>query len=912
MKLLGKRTAAALSLAITAGIITAALPKAQAQSANGYFSYIFDPVGVAAALFGNEVKANNNALLATETWSGQAGDNNWSSNLNWDGVGGAGADDDLVFPLEPLGGFPSHNDFANGTRFRSILIQGGGYAITGNRILLTAGLSSTETSSQDPSFAPNITLDANQTFNSTSGDLDLNGAINLGGHTLNVSTGSQNNIFFNGDFNGTGNLNLAGNATIIGNASTFGPTEIDSHRLSVNSPGVLGSVNLNGGALQGTGTVGAITANAANGGDIRPGLNNGSQAGSTGILTTTGASVLNAATTLEIHMFGATAGTQLDQLRVSGNNINLGGADLDLIVGFTPIIGQQFTIVSQQGAGDLTGQFAQGSTVNSGGQIFTITYTVNGVVLTYQGTTLVWDGSSSSSWSTAANWDVNIAPAGGSAGTDLIFPAGAQNLNNSNNVGGLQLGSIQFTGAGYQIFGNQITLADGISDTSNGDNTFDPDLIFSANQTFSKPGTGSFTMFGDLNMGLFGLTVDTTSTMSIPSNILGTNTSAAHIAVTKNGTGTLGLTGSGNNYLGQTRVNAGTLIIGSNSALGATQNTDIDRTVIASGSTLRIATTNYQSNEKFELSGAGVSGQGAIFSTSCVTCILHGDIEMLSATTINIGTNNSLSLNGNIFSGSTLTKTGAGTLVFNAGAINFVGTTVVNGGQIIVNGLQQNSPVSLNSGTVGGSGTIGALSGTGTVAPGTSAGILTVNGTANLSSTILNIELGGPTPGTQYDRLNVTGAANLGAGTSSLNGSTLNGFAPTVGQQFTIIQATGGVTGTFAQGNTITFGGTTFNITYNANSVVLTVVSAAPGVVVSGRVLASLNGRGVRGAVVTLTDPNGIPRNVHTGPNGVYRFEAVPTGVTYLVSVQSRRFDFEQRILQVFDEVAGFDLIALQ
>jgi len=905
-------TIIALSLAIITGFSSAALPIAQAQTANGYFSYIFAPVGVAASLFKNEVKASNNALLATETWSGQAGDNNWTSNLNWDGVGGAGADDDLVFPLEPLGGFPSHNDFANGTRFRSILIQGGGYAITGNRILLTAGISSTESANQVPSFSPNITLDANQTFNSTFGDLDLNGAINLGGHTLNVSTGAQNNIFFNGDFNGTGNLNLAGNATIIGNGSAFGPTEIDSHRLSVNSPGVLGSVNLNGGALQGTGSVGAITANAANGGEIRPGLNNGSQAGSTGILTTTGASVLNAATTLEIHMFGTTAGTQFDQLRVSGNNINLGGANLDLIVGFTPNIGQQFTIVSQQGAGDLTGQFAQGATINESGHIFAISYTVNGVVLTYQGTTLVWDGSSNSSWGTAANWDASIAPSNASAGTDLVFPAGAQNLNNSNNIGGLQLGSIQFTGSGYQIFGNQITLAEGISDTSNGDNTFDPDLIFSANQTFAKPGSGIFTMFGDLNMGLFGLTVDTASTVSIPSNILGTNTSAGHIAVTKNGTGTLGLTGPGNNYLGQTRVNAGTLIIGSNAALGATQNTDIDRTVIASGSTLRIASTNYQSNEKFEINGAGVSGQGAIFSTTCVTCILNGDIEFLSNTTINIANvGNALSLNGNIFSGSTLTKTGAGTLVFNAGAINFVGTTVVNGGTIIVNGFQQNSPVSLNSGTVGGSGTIGGLSGSGTVAPGTSAGILTVNGTANLSSTILNIELSGPTPGTQHDRLNVTGAVNLGAGTSSLNGSTLNGFAPTVGQQFTIIQATGGVTGTFAQGNTIIFGGTTFNITYNANSVVLTAVSAASGVVVSGRVLTSLNGRGVRGAVVTLTDPNGIARNVHTGPNGVYRFEAVPTGVTYLVSVQSRRFSFQQRVLQVFDEVAGFDLIAL-
>ena len=36
---------------------------------------------------------------STETWNGNANDNDWQSNLNWDGIGGAGTDDDLIFPF---------------------------------------------------------------------------------------------------------------------------------------------------------------------------------------------------------------------------------------------------------------------------------------------------------------------------------------------------------------------------------------------------------------------------------------------------------------------------------------------------------------------------------------------------------------------------------------------------------------------------------------------------------------------------------------------------------------------------------------------------------------------------------------------------------------------------------------------
>jgi hypothetical protein len=52
------------------------------------------------------------------------------------------------------------------------------------------------------------------------------------------------------------------------------------------------------------------------------------------------------------------------------------------------------------------------------------------------------------------------------------------------------------------------------------------------------------------------------------------------------------------------------------------------------------------------------------------------------------------------------------------------------------------------------------------------------------TSSVLNVELGGLTQGTQYDWINVQGAANL-AGT--LNVTSYNGYVPTTGSEYTFL-----------------------------------------------------------------------------------------------------------------------------
>ncbi|MBK7392038.1 MAG: hypothetical protein IPI64_01915 [Chloracidobacterium sp.] len=86
----------------------------------------------------------------------------------------------------------------------------------------------------------------------------------------------------------------------------------------------------------------------------------------------------------------------------------------------------------------------------------------------------------------------------------------------------------------------------------------------------------------------------------------------------------------------------------------------------------------------------------------------------------------------------------------------------------------------------------------------------------------------------------------------------------------------------------------------------------AADVSISGRVTTA-EGRGIRNAVMTLTDLNGNPRNVIAGVNGYYRFDAVETGQTYVLSIRSRRFQFDNptRVISVVDNIYGEDFSAV-
>src|SRR5436305_1916518 len=69
--------------------------------------------------------------------------------------------------------------------------------------------------------------------------------------------------------------------------------------------------------------------------------------------------------------------------------------------------------------------------------------------------TRIWNGSVSSAWSNAANWNGGV-PANGD---DLVFPKGVTNTTSTNDLpAGLVVHSITVNMSGYRIGGNAIAL----------------------------------------------------------------------------------------------------------------------------------------------------------------------------------------------------------------------------------------------------------------------------------------------------------------------------------------------------------------------------------------------------------------------------------------------------------------------
>jgi hypothetical protein len=146
-------------------------------------------------------------------------------------------------------------------------------------------------------------------------------------------------------------------------------------RSSAGAMTVSGAVTLSGGQLGGVGTVGPLTA-----GD-------GAVAAGPGVLTVAGSLVLSESTTFQATLNGTDVGSY-SQVQ-AGGPIDLGGSTLSLILGFTPDVGDRFTLLRTDDASPITGTFAgldEGAEFDQDGLVFQITYQGgpggNSVVLT--------------------------------------------------------------------------------------------------------------------------------------------------------------------------------------------------------------------------------------------------------------------------------------------------------------------------------------------------------------------------------------------------------------------------------------------------------------------------------------------------------------------------------------------------
>lgn len=339
-----------------------------------------------------------------------------------------------------------------------------------------------------------------------------------------------------------------------------------------------------------------------------------------------------------------------------------------------------------------------------------------------------------------------------------------------------------------------------------------------------------------------------------------------------NASGVLELAGnSANSYSGDTKIHGGTLRLNKSSGLA------IPGDVVVGLSNFTSSLSLSRSNQISDLSYVTVLlGHSFVLNGNNETI---GSIEGAGSINLGLGTlttggaGNITTFTGLIHGNGGLTKTGGGTFTLTANNI-YTGITTVNGGKLVVQGLQPFSQVSLQNGAMlGGSGRVGNLSPlSGHIAPGTSIGILVCSNFSTLNSANqLNIEINGPTPGAEHDQLKVYGTVWLIGATLQVNMSTMGAIS----NQYVILDndgvdaiGGGGFLG-LPNGSFLTNNGAAFQITYqggDGNDVALIQQSLAfVSQITSGQKLANgrfaLTGVGAPGlsyrveATTNLNDP---------------------------------------------------------
>lgn len=481
-------------------------------------------------------------------------------------------------------------------------------------------------------------------------------------------------------------------------------------------------------------------------------------------------------------------------------------------------------------------------------------------------------GTSAATLTIADGGAVNVNSGTGTVNVrnNSIINIGAAAGNSAAGAGTLTANNVSLQGSGATINFNH-TSSNYIfapSITNNGTvNFLSGTTILSGNNTYTGATTissGATAQFG--NGGVFGLiSGDITNNGTMVVNLSTSTTYASVIS----GNGSLEQKGQGTNqtltltnantYTGGTTISSGTLKLGSGGTTGSVAGNILNNSHLSIDRSDNFTFSNLISGTgDLDKRGAGITTLSAANTYTGGTSVSQG--------TLRLGDSNRLASTGNLFisagatfdlagysqtvgafsgpgtaaigSGSltfgnslnrefqgTITgsgsfiKQGSGSFTMIANNAAYTGTTTVNAGLLAVNGNLSNSATTVNTfGTLGGTGTVGATTINGTIAPGNSIGTLNINGPyVQNAGSFYNVEVNAAG---QSDLINVNGTATINGGTVRVIAG-VGSYNPTT--VYTILTSTGARTGTYD--NAISnFAFLDPSLTYDPNNVYLTLV----------------------------------------------------------------------------------------